>query len=186
MVNAPQKEQIEMVEKAMQVIKPLLDPYQVMDMVLHRGEAAELGELLGLSPRMIRHWCRPPETPEEFTNTGRKGPLNRVGEIIDFIKLRDGRPDRAFPIARHVARRCGGVFFPVAVPECDQNSEATRHIAAILKEVAEAVEEVRKDWFDEDPGRFTPAQQKRVAKEIEEAITSLLTALRWVVEKSDK
>ena len=145
-----------------QVIRPLLSPYDVMDSVLLRGDAVKLGDRLNLSPQLIRHWCRPPETSEEYVNTGRKGPLQRVGEIIDYVVLEDGSPDRAYPIGRHIARRLGGVFVPVESP-ATTDSNAAKHISDILKEVGEAVEWVRKSWFEDAPGRFTASQRAKLA-----------------------
>lgn len=167
-------------------IRPSYDPYEVMEMVFRRGDSIRVGERLGISPQMVRHWARRPESPEEYVNTGRKGPLQRVGEIIDYVKAEDGTPARAYPIGHHVARRLGGVFYPLpTMPANGVDAEATAKIVAALKESAEAIEEVRRDWFDDAPGRFTPAQLRRVGKEIDEALAALLT-LRQFAQEHDK
>lgn len=167
-------------------IRPVHDPYEVMEMVFRRGDSVRVAERLGISPQMVRHWCRPPESPEEFVNTGRKGPLQRVGEIIDYVKAEDGTPARAYPIGHHVARRLGGVFYPLPfMPANGIDAEATGKIVAALKESTEAIEEVRRDWFEDQPGRFTAAQIKRVGKEVDEALAALL-ALRQFAMEHDK
>lgn len=40
--------------------------YEVMDLVLRHGDAVELERLLSCSPKIIRAWCREPETEDDF------------------------------------------------------------------------------------------------------------------------
>lgn len=166
-------------------LQPLYDPYEVMRQVINRGESAALAERLGCSATWVRNWQRPPETPEEYQNTGRKGPIQRLGEVIDFIIVQDGQPDRAYPIGRHIARRLGGVFFPARHPS-RSDSAATAHITDILKNAAESVEAVREAWFEDNPGLFTPAQRREVMANLEDAMASILSTMRWVNDESDK
>lgn len=100
--------------------KPPRD-YEVMDIVLQRGDAVELARLLSVSPQLIRAWCRPPETEDEFS-TGKFGPLARLRTLISMVRDDDGDPDRAYPIGQYIASLLGGVFVPLpAAPRSDDD-----------------------------------------------------------------
>ena len=63
--------------------KPPRD-YEVMDLVLRRGDAVKLARLLSVSQQLVRAWCRAPETEEEFT-TGKFGPLARLRTVVHLV-----------------------------------------------------------------------------------------------------
>ena len=65
-----------------------------MEAVLNRGDAVELARLLSVSPKLIRAWCRPPETEDEFS-TVKFCPLARLRTLITMIKEDDGSHERA-------------------------------------------------------------------------------------------
>jgi len=145
--------------------------YEVMDSVLQRGDAVELARLLSCAPQLVRAWCRPPETTEEFSNTGKFGPLDRLRTIVTMIKEDDVDPDRAYPIGQYVARLLGGCFVPQPPPACADDSDLLQRICAVLKETAEAVEAVRRTELEKE--RSTLAERAACMREVDEAIAAL-------------
>lgn len=164
----------------------ITDPHDVMDLVLRREDTNELARRLCCSPQLIRAWKRRPETPEEYQNTGRPGPLQRLDDIIDHIRLADSGPDRAQPIARHVAQRCGGYFIPSPVVGCEDDSTILARVSSVLKEVGEAVEAVRAAWLEKSPARITAQEHALSAREIEEAMVALAQLHRFVKDKAER
>ncbi|WP_028318353.1 hypothetical protein [Desulfobulbus elongatus] len=166
--------------------KHLADPFEVMDSVLRRGDAQRLGQRMHVSAQLIRNWCRPPETEEEYTSTGRPGPLQRLGEVIDYVIIEDGSSERAHPLGHHIARRLGGVFVPLP-PACRcVDSEMLRHISAVLQETSAAVEKVRVAWCEETPRAFTCRETRETTAAIQEAMGALQAMMNWVREQADK
>lgn len=158
------------------------DAYEVMDLVLHRGDARMLACDLGLSPSTIRAWCQVPCTEEEFGNHGRLGPLQRLDRVIDFVLAQDHRPDRAYPVGHHVARRLKGLFVPLPLPACSDDSEMLSKVCSVLKEVGQGLEVTRVAWMEESPGVITARERKKVLLELEEAMHALARLYRWVDE----
>jgi hypothetical protein len=159
--------------------KPPRD-YEVFDLVLNRGDAVELARLLSVSPQLIRAWCRPPETDDEFKQTGKFNPLSRLRTLIAMVKEDDGGPDRAFPIGQYVAGLLGGVFVPTRKPQGTVNGDAMQNVAGILKETGEVVELFGKAWFSESPRKITAKEAAELNQEIDEAIAALITLQRFV------
>ena len=155
--------------------------YQVLDQVIDRGEATDVARVLSCSPQLIRDWCRAPETSEEFSNTGKFNPLDRIRAIVSVIRESDGSAERAYPIGQYVANMLGGVFVPMPQANRQQDSELVRHVSAILKETGEAVEATRLAYFDKDtPGRISTQERNVCEHEIREAIVALVQFLNWV------
>ncbi len=134
------------------------------------------------SGQLVRAWKRPPES-EDYRDTGRISPLQRIDDIIDFVILREGSPVTAQPIAHHVAERCCGVFFPMpSQPSC-ADSEALQQVSHIMKETGHVVEEFRKDWFEYSPGEITKKEYLALSSEIDAAVAALLSLRKWSAEK---
>lgn len=159
--------------------KPPRD-YEVFDMVLHRGDAIELARLLSVSPQLIRAWCRPPETEEEFQSTGKFNPLSRLRTLIAMVKEDDGQPDRAYPIAKYIAGLLGGVFVPTKPSSGTVSGDAVQNIASVLKETGEVVDSFGRAWFSESPRKITTKETARLTQEIDEAIAALVTLQRFI------
>ena len=159
--------------------KPPRD-YEVFDLVLNRGDAVELARLLSVSPQLIRAWCRPPETDDEFQSTGKFNPLSRLRTLIAMVKEDDGEPDRAYPIGQYIAGLLGGVFVPTKKPKSKVNADALQNIASILKETGEVVDSFGKAWFTESPRKITDKEAARIKQEIDEAIAALVTLQRFI------
>lgn len=159
--------------------KPPRD-YEVFDLVLHRGDAIELARLLSVSPQLIRSWCRPPETDDEFKQTGKFNPLSRLRTLIAMVKEDDGEAKRAYPIGDYIAGLLGGVFVPSPAPAATPTSDAVAHIATILKESGETVEAFRMAWFEKSPGKIDNQEARKVLAEIDQAIGALVNLKRFV------
>lgn len=153
--------------------------YQVMDMVLTRGDAVELAPVLSVSTQLINSWCRPPYT-ENPNDTGKYGPLDRLRTIIVHIKEDDGSPERAYPIGQYVAHLLGGVFVPLVTGQVKADSEIMARVSKVLKEVGGAVEEVRLAWFEVTPGRISPKEYATCVDKILEAIVALDQLKKWI------
>lgn len=159
--------------------KPPRD-YEVFDMVLQRGDAVELARLLSVSPQLIRAWCRPPETEDEFHSTGKFNPLSRLRTLIAMVKEDDGEPDRAYPIGKYIAGLLGGVFVPTKKPVGSVTGDALKNMASVLKETGEVVESFGHAWFTESPKKITARESARLTREIDEAIASLVALQRFI------
>ena len=159
--------------------KPPRD-YEVFDVVLQRGDAVELARLLSVSPQLIRAWCRPPETEDEFKQTGKFNPLSRLRTLIAMVKEDDGEPDRAYPIGQYIAGLLSGVFVPTRKSLGSVNGDVMQSIANILKETGEVVDSFGKAWFAESPRKITDKEAPRLTQEIDEAIAALVTLQRFV------
>lgn len=158
--------------------KPMRD-HEVMNTVLSRGDAVELARLLSVSPQLIRAWCRPPETEEEYA-TGKFGPLARLRTLIQMIKEDDGGPERAYPIGQYIANLLQGTFVPHPTIGKSIDGDAISSVAAILKETGEVVETFSKAWFDDTPRRITAKESVEIDKAISEAIVALVTMQRFI------
>lgn len=161
--------------------KPPRD-YEVMDLVLRRGDAVELARLLSVSPQLVRAWCRAPETEEEFT-TGKFGPLARLRTVVHLVCEEDGSAERAWPLARYLARLCGGVFVPLRSGSACPDSDVIGRMSAVMRETAEALEAVNESWFGTTPGLVTRGEAARCRREIEEAVAELLALLACIEEE---
>lgn len=157
--------------------------YEVMDLVLDRGDAVELARHLSCSPQLIRGWCRAPETESEFAS-GKFGPLSRLRTLIAMIREDDGCADRAYPIGRYIANLLGGIFVPMPPAKKSMDSEVIQKICNVLKETGEAVEATRKVWFDETPGQISNKERSVCVAEIDEAIVSLVHIRQWIENNS--
>ncbi|MBU1233301.1 MAG: hypothetical protein KKD01_01235 [Proteobacteria bacterium] len=165
-------------------LKPGRD-YEVMDDVLKRGDAKELARQLSCSPQLIRSWCRAPETADDFS-TGKFGPLARLRTLIAMVKDDDGIPDRAFPIGQYIARQLGGVFVPLPLMCNGGDSELMNRVSDVLKETAQAIEEVRAAWCEKSPGKIDQNEGLVCRNEIDEAIGAMVQLRNWLDEKENK
>lgn len=159
--------------------------WEVLAQVLEKhGYAEAFSQFIqgAFSGQLVRSWKRQPES-EDYGITGRISPLQRIDDIIDFVTLREGSPKNAQPIAHHVAERCGGVFFPMPVKPSCEDSEALQRISQIMKETGHVVEEFRKDWFENSPGRITKKEHIALALEIDAAVAALLSLRKWSAGK---
>lgn len=161
--------------------KPPRD-YEVFDMVLNRGDAVELARMLSVSPQLIRSWCRPPETDDEFKQTGKFNPLSRLRTLVAMIKEDDGDAKRAYPIGQYVAGLLGGVFVPTQQTSGNVTADAMGNISSVLKETGEVIDSFGKSWFTNTPNKITPQEAARLNKEINDAITSLVTLQRFIAK----
>lgn len=158
--------------------------YEVMNMVLERGDAVEAARRLSVSPQLVRSWCRPPETEDEYA-TGKFGPLARLRTIISMIAEDDGSSDRAVPIAQYIANLCGGVFVPLPPTSKQPDSDLMAEFSNILKETGEAIEAARKAWFENTPGMITEKELGDCSAEIKEAVVAILQFERWIESMSN-
>ena len=162
--------------------------WQVMAEVLGRhGDGEGFSRFIqgAFSGQAVRSWLRQPESEDYRENgTGRIGPLERIDNVIDYVRLRDnGSPVAAQPIAHHVAERCGGVFFPLpAVAKCD-NSEALHLVGKVLQEAGEVVEDFRLGWLENTPGHISKKEYMEIAKEVDEAAAVLIQLKVWAEGK---
>lgn len=153
--------------------------YEVMDMVLEHGDAVELARLLSCSPQLVRAWCRPPETDQEF-NTGKFGPLARLRTLISMVKEDDRKPNRAYPIGQYVADMLGGVFVPLPPTDHRPDAQLMTEVSHVLKETGDAIEATRSAYFDQPQGGFTQQAKAKCVSEINEAIIALTQMRRWI------
>ncbi|KJS00875.1 MAG: hypothetical protein VR65_10720 [Desulfobulbaceae bacterium BRH_c16a] len=153
--------------------------YEVMDMVLQRGDSGELARLLSISPQLVRAWCRSPETDDEFA-TGKFGPLARLRTLISMIREDDRKPDRAYPIGRYIADLLSGVFVPLPVHHPAADAGILQEVSKVLRETGDAIEASRKAWFEKTPGKITAKEHSRCAAEIDEAIVALVQLKIWI------
>jgi len=159
--------------------KPPRD-YEVFDMVLNRGDAVELARMLSVSPQLVRSWCRPPETDDEFKQTGKFSPLSRLRTLIAMIKEDDGSPNRAYPIGQYIAGLLHGVFVPTQRPSGNVDADAMLNIANVLKETGEVIDTFRKSWFTESPRKITVKEAAHLKAEINDAISALVNLQRFI------
>ncbi|MFN2355318.1 MAG: phage regulatory CII family protein [Desulfopila sp.] len=157
--------------------------YEVMDAVLARGDAVELARLLSVSPQLVRAWCRPPETEDEYS-TGKFGPLARIRTLISMIRLDDGNAERAYPIGRYFAALLGGVFVPSPAVSPNVDSNAIGHVSKVLKETGEALEVFRTAWFEQSPKEIDSKEAAKTKAEIDEAIVALVHLRNFVNSKT--
>lgn len=158
--------------------KPMRD-YEVMELVLNRGDAVELARLLSVSPQLVRAWCRQPETEEEYA-TGKFGPLARLRTLIHMIREEDGKPDRAYPIGQYVANLLSGTFVPDPHVGGNVDADAMSNISAVLRETSDVVETFRRAWFEKTPRKINGDEQAEINTAISEAIASLVILQRFV------
>ncbi len=159
--------------------------FEVMDKIIKRGDSEPLGHQLSVTAQTIRSWCRPPQNDADY-NTGRPGPLDRLRTIIFWLKSRDGNLERAFPIGHYVASLLNGIFIPSPPQASDDDSEVLQHMNTTLKETGEALEELRKAWFEVTPGRFSLSEKKKIIAEFEEAIAAMVHAKFFVKNFNEK
>lgn len=158
-----------------------LAAWEVLAKVLGRhGYAESFSHFIqgAFSGQLVRAWKRPPES-EDYRDTGRISPLQRIDDIIDFVILKEGSPVTAHPIAHHVTERCGGVFFPMPVKPSCEDSEALQRVSQIMKETSHVVEEFRKDWFENSPGQITKKEHVALSSEIDAAVAALISLRKW-------
>ncbi len=153
--------------------------YEVMDVVLRRGDAVELARLLSVSPQLVRAWCRPPETEAEFA-TGKFGPLARLRTMISMIREDDNAPDRAHPIGQYIANLLSGVFVPLPVTHAEPDAEMMQGVSNVLRKTGDAIEASRTAWFENTPGKITDKERSKCVTEVDEAIVSLIQLRRWI------
>lgn len=158
--------------------------YEVLDNSLNRGDAQVLARRFSCSPQHIRALCRLPETEAEFA-TGRLNFLDDFRTWIEFIRERDGRLDRAYPIGDYVCNLLIGSFVPHPPFSGDIDDQLLLHLASILKETSEVVEESRVAWFENSPGKITDEERARCVREITEAIVSLLQLKQWLESNAE-
>lgn len=154
--------------------------YEVMDQVMEYGDAVEYARRLSRSPQHVNSWCRPPKTDEDFSSTGKFGPLAHIRTLISMIKEDDGEPDRAYPIGRYIAGLLSGVFVPLPAPAGTLDSDIMRQVAGVLRETGEAVEATRVFWFENTPGKITERERAVCVGEIDEALVALSQLRHWV------
>ncbi len=159
--------------------------YEVMDLVLQRGDAVELARLLSVSPQLVRAWCRSPETEDEFS-TGKFGPLARLRTLISMIRQDDQSPERAYPIGQYIANLLSGVFVPLRVSQAKPDSEMMQEVSNVLRETGDAIEASRKAWFDNTPGTITNKERSTCVTEIDEAIVALVSLRDWIDTQAAK
>jgi hypothetical protein len=148
-------------------------PHEVMDEVCQRGDAQELGSRLGISPQMIRNWCREPESEDTPHGTGTKGPLDRLDALMKLVKEDDGNSCRAYPIGQFVCAQLGGLFVPAPNNvDLTPNNEFFKYMDNVLKEVGEGMEVVRKIWCEESPGLVSRKEFTAARREIEESMAA--------------
>lgn len=161
--------------------------WEILAEVLHRhGDCSALSRFMhgAFSDQLVRAWKRRPES-EDYRDTGRISPLDRIDNIIDYVIIRDGSPQGAHPIAHHVAERCGGVFFPLPAKTSKADSEALQSMTMVLQETSGAVEEFRQNWFDNTPGRITVKECEGISKEINQAIAAMIAMRTWAESKTE-
>lgn len=161
--------------------KPPRD-YEVFDMVLNRGDAVELARMLSVSPQLIRSWCRPPETDDEFKQTGKFNPLSRLRTLIAMIKEDDGDARRAYPIGQYIAGLLGGVFVPTQQTRGNVSADAMGNISSVLKETGEVIDSFSKSWFTNTPQKITDKEAADLNTEITEAISALVSLQRFIAK----
>ncbi len=160
-----------------EIIRPR--SWEVLDEVLKRGDAQELARRLSCSPQLIRSYCRPPETEDEFS-TGKFNDLDRLRTLISMVIEDDGSPDRAFPIGSYLAGLLQGVFVPLPAACCEPDAEMMKKVSSVLAETGEAIEASRVAWFDNTPGKISNVERATCVAEISEAITALVQLQRWI------
>lgn len=164
------------------------DAWEILAEVLHQhGDSARLSRFIqgAFSEQLIRAWKRRPES-EDYRDNGRISPLDRIDNIIDFVTLRDGSTSGSHPIAHHVAERCGGVFFPLPTHTSTADSEALQAITQVLVDAGHAVEEFRKDWFDDTPGKITKREFSEIAKDVHRAVAALIAMEKFAESRISK
>jgi len=159
--------------------KPPRD-YEVFDAVLNRGDAVELAARLSVSAQLIRSWCRPPETPKEFKQTGKWSPLSRLRTIIAMIREDDGDTVRAYPFGHYLAGLLGGVFVPITKSCGHQGGDAMKNVGSILKETGEVIDSFHQAWFGESPQKISAKEKAHLNGEINEAIGALVNLQRFI------
>lgn len=150
-----------------------------MDLVLQRGDSLELARLLSVSPQLVRAWCRPPETDDEFA-TGKFGPLARLRTLISMIRDDDRKPDRAYPIGRYIADLLSGIFVPLPDHHAIPDAGIMQEVSKVLRETGEAIEASRQAWFENTPGRISLKEGAKCLSEIDEAIVALVQLKTWI------
>lgn len=153
--------------------------YEVLDSVLVRGDAKELARRLSCSPQLINSWCREPESEAEYA-TGKRSFLDRARETIAMVKEDDGSPERAYPLGDYIASLLGGTFVPDFNSSCDADSDILKCIGDVLKQTGITIEDARKYWFEESPGRFTPKEKAQLDSVINNAVVALLQLRQFV------
>ena len=128
--------------------------WEVLDEVLNRGDAQELARRLSCSPQLIRSYCRPPETEDEFS-TGKFNGLDRIRTLISMVIEDDGSPERAYPIGRYLAGLLRGIFVPLPPAQSEPDAEIMKKVSCVLAETGEAIEAARVAWFETTPGRIS-------------------------------
>ncbi len=169
--------------------KKLLRDDQILDEVLDYGDAPHLAKEYGCSAQLINGWQRPPsDNDDEYktTGTGRPSCLTRLRILISFIISRDGKPNRAYPIAKWVARQCWGVFVPLSTISYGSASDLMQNVSKVMKETGEAIEAVRKAWYEVQPGIITKEQAINCRTEIAEAQAALAALEIWLDEKEQE
>lgn len=168
--------------------RPGKHAWEILAQVLHRhGDCSALSRFIqgAFSEQLIRAWKRMPES-DDYRESGRISPLDRIDNIIDYVTIRDnGSTQGAHPIAHHIAERCGGVFFPLPGKTNQADSEALRSMTMVLQETSGAVEEFRKNWFDNTPGRITVKECEAISKEINQAIAAMIAMRTWAESKTE-
>ncbi len=164
-----------------EIIRPR--SWEVLDGVLERGDAAELARRLSYSPQLIRAYCRPPETEDEFS-TGKFNDLDRLRTLISMIIEDDGAPDRAYPIGSYLASLLQGVFVPLPTVHCEPDAEIMKKVSSVLAETGEAIEASRVAWFETTPGKISNSERAQCVAEISEAITALVQLQRWIESRA--
>lgn len=119
----------------------MTDGWETLEKAIPRGEAAPIASLMGVSPDIVRRWCREPERDEKG-GTGRRSPLDAILLFINQVYAR--HPEGAELIVDRinseiaVLRKKHGV---IKQPTTEEMESALRQIGREVSEMADAIAE---------------------------------------------
>ena len=153
--------------------------HEIVANAMVHGDGERLSKTLPFSPQYINSWGR----RHESEGNGASGKYNYLdyarGHII-HIGEADGSFERAYPIGQYIAGLMQGIFIPLLVGGLPAESEIMSRVALVLKETAEAIEAVRKAWYDDTPGHIDEKERANCVKQIVEAIVALEQLRQWI------
>ncbi len=161
----------------------MLTPWRFLGVLISRGEAKFIAPYLKLHPQTITNWQNEPNT-NHANASGRRSPLDHIRQLFKAFRDLDGDDERCHQIAEYVSTMAGGVHCPL--PDCDDprisDSDVTKLLSDIFKEVGEATEAVNTAWFIKSPGEFTAKEKEKVTRELMDVVRASMRGIK-VIER---
>lgn len=141
-----------------------MQPHEILSLIVPRGKARYLANMLGISESLVLKWQREPTSDENPTATGSQNPIERCERILEFAFLYS--PEAGQLLVSHFQAMLDEFYVRVSRQPLTYN-EWVQKVAKGNREVAEAISAI----IEGQSGANTRREREEAKAAIEEIVT---------------